>query len=157
MTSKTASFLIGAATVLLVAVVALMAHRGHSQSASVTLDFTAPGDDGNVGTASTYQLRYSTTLPDTTGLSASGPGGTTALNAWWNAATVYASTPIPLVAGTKQTITVSPTPPFQTGVTYYFIMKACDEVPNCSAYSNLASKLIPDLTPPGRIVDLIAR
>ena len=138
----------------LIFLVLLWPLQSPGQVTSITLDWTAPGDDGNVGTASTYEMRWSTALPDTTGLSVAGPAGTPALNSWWQAATVVGSMPAPLVAGTAQSKTVTGT--FSPG-TYYFLMKACDEVPNCSGYSNLAAKVILDTQPPSRILDLISR
>jgi len=77
------------------------------------------------------------------------------MDAWWNAATVC-PVPVPAVAGTRQSITI--TAPFGPA-TYYFVLKTCDEVPNCSPYSNVAVRLVTvaDTTPPGRIIDLFAR
>lgn len=118
-----------------------------AQLPSVTLDWTAPGDDGAIGTASTYQMRWSTVRPDTT--------STAAMDAWWAAATSVPGLPAPAVSGTRQSVTVAG--PFPAGQTYYFVMKACDEVPNCSAYSNVAAKPVADTTPPSRILDLIVR
>ena len=70
----------------------------------------APGDDGSGGTAAFYDLRYATT-PITTGT--------------WNAATQVAGEPLPLVAGSHQTATVTGL----TGLTtYYFALKTSDEV-----------------------------
>ena len=119
----------------------------HAQVASITLDWTAPGDDGNVGTASSYEMRWSTSLPDT--------ANAAAMNAWWTAATPVAAMPTPTLAGSSQSKVVPG--PFTTGATYYFVMRACDEVPNCSAFSNVASKFLPDSTPPARIIDLRVR
>lgn len=120
-----------------------------AQTAGVQLSWTAPGDDGNVGTATSYQVRWSTTKPDTT--------SQTTITAWWNSATdasIYL--PTPLVAGTTQGAYVLKTGgSFQPG-TYYFVMKACDEVPNCSLYSNVAVAIVPDLVAPARITDLRA-
>ncbi len=120
-----------------------------AQVQSVTLDWTAPGDDGVVGTASSYKMRYSSTRPDTT--------SQTAMDAWWASAIVVNTPPlpVPLVAGTSQSVTVTAT--FISGNTYYFVIQACDEVPNCSPYSNVAAKFIPDTIPPTRIINLFAR
>lgn len=126
------------------AVLFLPVGRGHAQVPNVTVVWTSPGDDGNVGTAATYQLRYRTT----------GIAGTDTLS-WWNAATSAPAMPIPRVAGSTDSVTVQG--PFVGGSTIYFLLKACDEIPNCSGYSNLAVKVVPDFTPPGRIIDLIVR
>lgn len=119
----------------------------HSQATSITIDWTSPGDDGVVGTASLYEMRYSTVNPDTTSI--------TAMNSWWSAATVVTGMPLPLIAGTAQSKVVVGT--FPSGANYYFVIKTCDEVPNCSSYSNVAVKFIPDTLPPARIVDLRSR
>jgi len=128
---------------------------------SVTLVWTAPGDDGNVGTASTYQLRYRTA-----------PISGTDTLGWWNAATPVTPMPVPRIAGSTDSVVVGG---LNWATTYYFIIKACDDgmppardangnplppVPNCSGFSNVAIKAIgpaPDVTPPSRIVDLIIR
>jgi hypothetical protein len=120
--------------------------KGRAQTPSITLDWTAPGDDGVVGTATTYQMRWSSVRPDTTSQAA--------MDTWWASATNVTNLPTPQVSGTAQSKVVIG--PFSPG-TYYFLMKACDEVPNCSLYSNLASKTITDTTPPNRIIDLLAR
>lgn len=120
----------------------------HSQVSSITLEWTAPGDDGMVGTATTYAMRFSTTRPDTTSSSS--------MDAWWAAALpVPVTLPSPLIAGTSQTTTI-PGAGFITGTHYYFVMRAADEVPNWSNYSNVADFFVPDTTPPSRIIDLVA-
>jgi hypothetical protein len=119
----------------------------HAQVASITVDWTAPGDDGNVGTATTYQMRWSATRPDTT--------STAAMDTWWGGATNVTGLPAPKVAGSAETFVVNG--PFTTGQTYYFVMKSCDEVPNCSGYSNVGVKILPDASPPARIIDLRTR
>ena len=119
-----------------------------AQTAGVQLSWTASGDDGNVGTATFYQVRWSVTKPDTTSQAS--------ITTWWNSATdasIYL--PTPLVAGTPQGTYVLKPGGFQPG-TYYFIMKVCDEVPNCSPYSNVAVAIVPDLVAPARITDLRA-
>lgn len=121
--------------------------KAQAQVPSVTLDWTAPGDDGNVGTATTYQMRWSTTRPDTT--------SATAMDSWWAAATAVTNLPAPQVSGTRQSVTVSG--PFPAGFTYYFVMRAADEVPNWSGYSNIAVRTVADTTPPSRVIDLISR
>jgi len=44
-----------------------------------------------------------------------------------------------------------------SGVRYYVVLRAADEVPNWSAYSNVATFIPSDKTAPRQIVDLIAR
>jgi hypothetical protein len=94
---------------------------GSPTSASITLTWTAPGDDGSVGTATTYDIRYSTS---------------TINEGNWASATQASGEPTPQVAGTVQNMVVSG---LNSGTTYYFAMKTSDEVPNTSAISNVAS------------------
>lgn len=135
------------AILILGGVILFLPLPGDAQVPSITLDWDAPGDDGNIGTASTYQLRRATSRPDTTSL--------VDMDAWWAAATVC-PVPVPAVAGTRQSITI--TAAFGPA-TYYFVLKTCDEVPNCSPYSNVAVRIITaaDVTPPARVINLIAR
>src|SRR3989304_4419568 len=92
----------------------------HAQVATRTFDFSAPGDDGNVGTAASYLLRFSTTRPDTTSASAK--------SAWWASATVLSPPPppSPLIAGTAQSITTGPPGGWTTGTTYFLVLRSLD-------------------------------
>jgi hypothetical protein len=103
-------------------------------SSSITLSWTAPGDDGNNGTASQYDIRYSTS---------------TITQANWPSATQVNGEPTPQVAGTSQNMTVSG---LNSSTTYYFAMETADEVPNWSGLSNVASGTTSaagiDTTPP---------
>ncbi|MCK4302225.1 MAG: fibronectin type III domain-containing protein, partial [candidate division Zixibacteria bacterium] len=85
-------------------------------SNSITLNWTAPGDDGNSGTASAYDIRYSTTVAD------------------WDGATQVSGEPVPQAAGSQESFVVDGLVP---NTTYYFVMRAGDEVPNWSALSNV--------------------
>ena len=111
---------------------------------SMTLVWTAPGDDGTIGRASKYDLRYSSNAisgTDTT--------------SWWNAATVVNMTgKLPSTSGALDSMVVSG---LTAGVRYYAMVRAADEVPNWSGYGNVASFVPGDKTPPKQIVDLIAR
>lgn len=97
-------------------------------ASSINLSWTAPGDDGNTGTASGYDVRYSTN-PIT--------------SANWGAAIQATGEPTPSAAGTNQSMTVSG---LVSSTTYYFAMKSFDEVPNTSGLSNVAS--LATLSPP---------
>lgn len=106
---------------------------------SLRLSWTAPGNDGNTGTAASYDIRYS-----------SSP--ITAEN--WDDATPLTGLPTPLVAGSAQTFDWYD---YQDEATYYFAMKAADdwEVPNVSELSNVAQITTPvDTTPPAAVTDL---
>lgn len=94
---------------------------------SLSLIWTAPGDDGDVGQVSGYDIRFGTQAP--------APGDTAA---WWSqrppsqwislagALAPAGQTDSTRVAGLSQ------------GTTYYFVLVALDEVGNRSAYSNVA-------------------
>ncbi len=110
-------------------------------SGSVNLSWTAPGDDGNTGTASNYIIRYNTLL---------------ITEANWSASTDITGEPAPAPAGTTQSMTVTGLTP---GQTYFFAIKSQDEVPNTSPISNSPSaqaKPIIDITPPAAVANLAA-
>jgi hypothetical protein len=95
----------------------------------IILGWTATGDDGIIGTAATYDIRYSTVPAKSPALS----------DALFNAAasvTDFALIPAPSPAGTPETLDL---PGLLQGVSYYFAIKAADENPNWSALSNGAT------------------
>jgi hypothetical protein len=102
------------------------------------LTWTAPGDDAASGTASQYDIRYSTA---------------TISSANWNSATQVSGEPSPKATGNSESFLVSG---LQSGTTYYFAIKAADEVPNWSELSNVPSIIAPDKLAPGPIADLQA-
>lgn len=111
-------------------------------SGEITLTWTAPGDDGNSGTATTYIIKYSASAITT--------------DALFNAAADVTGEPAPAIAGTSQYMIVTG---LTGGQTYYFAMKTQDEVPNTSALSNCVSAIAamaPDTTPPAAVTDLNA-
>ena len=108
---------------------------------SITLTWTAPGDDGDVGLASQYDIRYSTS-PINEGN--------------WDFATQVDGEPPPMLAGCEENFVVTDLSPGMK----YFAIKTADEVPNWSDLSNVAigsTLLIPPnlLSPPdgSEIVD----
>ncbi len=103
---------------------------------TVSLQWTAVGDDSLTGTATSYDLRYSTTA-------------ITASN--FASATQVTNEPTPLVAGTVQTYTVRN---LTRQTTYYFAIKAIDDAGNVSAISNVPSATTPDTMPPAAITNL---
>jgi hypothetical protein len=112
-----------------------------SADSTVILNWTAPGDDGTVGRASTYDVRYRTV----------GISGTDTTS-WWNAATQATGEPVPGTSGATDSLRVGGLAPLTT---YYFMIRSADEVPNWSGYSNLAVKTTSgDLTPPAAVADL---
>ena len=109
---------------------------GTVTTSSVALSWTAPGDDGATGTATTYDVRYSTST-------------ITAGN--WASATQATGEPAPSVAGSAETFTVTG---LSESTTYYFAIKTSDEVPNESAISNVPSTATADGTAPADVTDL---
>lgn len=99
-------------------------------SYSITLHWTATGDDGITGTASDYDIRYSIS-PITS-------------ESRWNAANKVIDIPAPLPAGSSQSLTVSG---FLASTTYYFALKSVDEELNWSPLSNCAGATTPAQTP----------
>lgn len=100
---------------------------------SINLSWTAPGDDNNTGTATTYDIRYSTSV-------------ITSGN--FDSATQTTGEPVPSIAGSAESFAVSG---LSQSTTYYFAIKTSDEVPNTSAISNVASlatTATPDTTAP---------
>ncbi len=101
---------------------------------SVTLIWTAPGDDGDQRTAAQYDIRYSTE-------EYSGAG-------WWDTVAVavaHGRPPAPKVAGSAESLLVRGLMP---ETTYSFALKTADEVPNWSGLSNVVSVNPEPLFPP---------
>lgn len=105
---------------------------------SVTLAWTATGDDGTTGTAAQYDVRYAA-APITL--------------ANWNSATQATGEPTPKVSGSAESFTISS---LSSGTTYYFAIRVADEVPNWSGLSNVVNTSTTDVTPPSAIIDLAA-
>lgn len=83
------------------------------------VSWTAPGDDGNTGKAARYELRFAQTpILDNAGFAAAG---------------AVAGVPVPKTAGVGESVVVSG---LTGGVTYYFALKAYDEIGNASSLSN---------------------
>jgi hypothetical protein len=94
---------------------------------SLTAEWTAPGDDGDTGQVSAYELVYRET-----------PVGSD-VAAWWNAAPYSQRITLfpPLApAGRLDSTRVTG---LSQGTTYYFVLVALDEAANASGYSNVAT------------------
>ena len=106
----------------------------------VHLYFTAPGDDGMVGQAQKYIVRYST--------SAITDGN-------WNSATEVPASLIktPKMGGLADTVSFAMT--LESSTDYYFAIMACDEIPLCGGVS-IPNKIITtsDVISPATITDL---
>ena len=88
---------------------------------SVTLTWTASGDDGNTGTATRYEIRTST-----------------AAIHWLNydSAEVLSNVPVPQIAGSVEHYTARN---LESDSTYYFALKVFDENDNCNGISNIVN------------------
>jgi len=120
---------------------------------SATLRWTAPGDDGDLGRASQYDLRFSVYNVQ----------GNDSL-AWWTSSStkICSGLPNPGVAGTRDSFVVVGLAPERT---YYFVLRTADEVENWSFFSNIAVVTTPgipdtnrqgDTTPPPPVAGLTA-
>lgn len=88
---------------------------------SLTLTWTAPGDDGNNGTATEYDIRYATSNID---------------NETWEFAIQASGEPAPGPAGSNETFVVDG---LTAATTYYFALKTVDDAGNWANLSNIAS------------------
>ena len=86
---------------------------------SLTLRWTATGDDGTLGTAAQYDLRMS---------------DVTLSEANWDQAAALSGLPVPAVSGTEQQCVVRGLVP---GATYYFALRVRDDAGNWSEVSNV--------------------
>jgi len=108
---------------------------------NVTLTWTAPGDDGNIGTVSGYEIRYNTKQ---------------ITSALWSISNLCPDFPVPVQPGVQQTYVVTG---LLSSTTYYFAVKAYDERPNYSPLSNIANATTlasQDNIAPAAITDLSA-
>jgi hypothetical protein len=110
-------------TVALLALATLAPIRPVHADGTVTLSWTAPGDDSLMGTATAYDLRYSTAVM-------------TAAN--FALAYRVSPEPVPLASGRPQTDTVHGLVP---GTYYYFAIRTVDDAGNWSALSNVVRVL----------------
>jgi hypothetical protein len=106
---------------------------------SIELTWTAPGDDGNIGTATGYDIRYSLSeITDTT----------------WENDNLCENEPTPQSSGSTETFIVTG---IFSGLEYFFAIKSYDERPNYALLSNLASATTywsDDIIEPGKITNL---
>ena len=90
-------------------------------SSTITLTWTAPGDDGSIGRATSYTLKRSGAVIDASNFAA---------------ATTVSGVPAPATVGTAESFTV---PGLDSTLTYYFAIRAVDEAGNQGAVSNNAN------------------
>jgi len=103
---------------------------------SALLAWNATGDDSLTGTASTYDIRYST-APIT--------------ESNWAGATQVTGEPTPASSGTPQSYLVRS---LSRQVRYYFAAKVIDNAGQSSGLSNVPNVTTPDSMPPASIQDL---
>ncbi|MDM7917211.1 MAG: SUMF1/EgtB/PvdO family nonheme iron enzyme [Candidatus Eisenbacteria bacterium] len=96
-----------------------------TDSSSVRLTWNAPGDDEYLGTASAYDIRYSTgTIDDSS----------------WDAAIECEGEPSPAVSRSAESFRVTG---LQPGTTYAFALRAIDDAGNASKLSRVATSTTP--------------
>jgi hypothetical protein len=107
---------------------------------SIVLSWTAPGDDGSTGTATSYDIRYA--ISDIAAID-------------WADAIQVNGEPTPQEAGSSETFMVSG---LSVDTYYYFVLRATDEASNSSINSNTATLRtdIADIVPPSTAIDLAA-
>ena len=108
---------------------------------SFQLNWTAPGDDGNIGTSSYYIIKVHT--EDIT-------------ESNWEVIDEYEQSIIPQEAGNEEVLSIVDLEPLTD---YYVGIKAIDESENISLLSNIAQSTttdIPDEIPPSTINDLLS-
>lgn len=115
---------------------------GWSTFNSIQIFWTAPGDDGHVGLASTYDIRLH---------------GYPITESNWDDCVQISQEPTPAPPGTQQFMVVTGLQPFRY---YHIAMRTADEIPNWSPLSNVITFLtnaeagLEDTIPPGRVSDL---
>jgi hypothetical protein len=112
-------------SLLALLILALLPAPSRAANGSIWLRWTATGDDGTIGRATRYDIRYSKFAisgTDTVG--------------WWNAATIVNTIgKVPAFPGQRDSILITSV---TYGTRYYAMMRIADEVPNWSRFSNLA-------------------
>ena len=105
------------------AITDLAATSEGAANGTVRLSWTAPGDDGSTGTASSYEVRHS-------------PNEITNISEWNSAYVVSSGIPTPQIADSSESMVVSE---LEAGNTYYFAVRAVDEASNMGDLSNSPS------------------
>ena len=119
-TIKTVSNLIAVFLVLIAgSILTVSSFAADVTPSSITVYWTSPGDNGNEGVASMYDIRYSTS----------------SINAGnWGSILQAEGEPTPHMAGTTETYTIGDLIP---DTWYYIAIMTADEVPNWSDLSNV--------------------
>ena len=120
------AFVAGAACVALAAIAPGVAVAAKPAISSLTLEWTSPGDDGTIGVATRYELRYS-------------KSPITADNFFQ--ATLAPDLPHPAKAGHHEKVKVRG---LEADQRYYFAIRTVDDQDNWSGLSNVVGKTSPD-------------
>lgn len=112
--------------------------HGATVNVDLKLKWTAPGDDGIMGVATAYSIRWAETSDS--------------LVNYWDATKELPGAPVPSPALFMDSIMFSV--PLETGKDYFFAIKTADEVPNWSQISNIIAINVPDSISPSPINDL---
>lgn len=117
------------ASILLLALAPLLAHAASPDT--VTVRWTAPGDDGRIGVATSYDLRVSQQPIDVSN---------------FDSANQVQGTPSPGAPGSIQSVVVHG---LTYGTTYYFAIRTVDDAGNWSELSNVVTwDWVYDTSPP---------
>jgi len=101
----------------------------HFAASGLLLTWTASGDDGVAGTASRYEMRYSTIPLDAAG---------------FEEATPTVGLPVPGPSGSPETFLL---PHLAPGQDYYVLLRAVDRVGNVSSFASLGRVRTPPFSP----------
>ena len=112
-------------------------HIVASNEQRVVLGWTATGDDGMVGRAAGYDIRYAAAAID---------------EGSWGAATRVDYPALPSPPGVAEELPIAGL----SGGTWHFAIRIADEVPNWSVLSNVVDGYVGDTVPPGAVTDLLA-
>jgi len=102
------------------------------------LEWTAVGDDGNVGRAESYDFRITK--------------DSTLFYTSWDSLQQISQTIVPMPAGTLEIFVT--TLSLENDTQYFISVKVGDDSGNISLPSNVATLDVPDLIPPGTILNL---
>ncbi|MFI5371502.1 MAG: fibronectin type III domain-containing protein [Candidatus Eisenbacteria bacterium] len=128
-----------AAALLLLGLAPVIARAQGAGTDTLTLAWTAPGDDGTIGRATSYDIRWSTAPIS---------------DANFTSANAVTGPPAPANSGARQQVVVRG---LSRGTTYYFALKTTDDAGNVSPLSNIVQwDWVYDTSPPAQPTGLTA-
>ena len=122
---------------LLVTLMVFSVFCRHTDAASVTLTWTAVGDDSTSGIAFANDMRFAQ--------------DSTALVTDWSNCQQIQGLPAPKPAGQTETLVINN---FPVGQLWFYSVKSIDEAGNVGALGNITRVFVPDDIAPAAIVDL---